>query len=153
MEDDVEGLRLATTELLRILKVMEPAIPNMHSRFREHPTDIATLRFIADNPGAPAKALAAYLGAAPTTATSVVDRLVRIGLVERSRADSDRRAIELKLTADGAEAYAQIIEEERDNMRRMLAALPERNRAAFVRYMTQIAERLSAEADDAARDA
>ncbi len=147
MDDEIERLRLATTELLRILKVMEPAIPNMHSRFREHPTDIAALRFIADNPGAPAKAVAAYLGAAPTTATSVIDRLARAGLVDRARADDDRRSVELKLTDDGAAAFGQIINEERDNMRRMLEALPERSRGPFVRYMAEIASRLSEDAD------
>ncbi|MBI1391717.1 MAG: MarR family transcriptional regulator [Alphaproteobacteria bacterium] len=142
MTDDVERLRLAIAELLRILKISEPTMPNAHSRFRAHPTDIAAMRFVADNAGAPMKALSRHLGIATTTATSAVDRLVRMGLVSRERLDGDRRAVALNLTAQGRRTYAAIIEEERERTRRMLAALPRADRKPLVGHLETIAARL-----------
>lgn len=141
-EDQVESLRRSTTTLVRILKIMEPEVPTAHDRFKSHPSDIAALRFIAGRPGAQSKALAAHLGIAPTTATSIVDRLVGAGLVARTRPEDNRRAVALSLTPEGQAAFAAVVEEEKQFSRRMLGALPAGRRAAFVESLSVIAETL-----------
>lgn len=49
-----------------------------------------------------AASLAAALDIAPSTLTRLVDRLVRVGLVERSPDTADRRAVVLSITRRGA---------------------------------------------------
>jgi len=63
--------------------------------------------------------VAAFLGVSTAAASKAVDRLVRRGLLHRSEAEEDRRAVQLALTAEGsrllaaydaatAEAFAEI---------------------------------------------
>ena len=87
--------------------------------------------------------MGSFLGIVPTTASSVVDRLVERDLVERRRPETDRRSIALSLTADGREAFGRLEAEEMVTMQVMLDALPEDERETFVRQMTRIADKVS----------
>ncbi|MEO1194390.1 MAG: MarR family transcriptional regulator [Pseudomonadota bacterium] len=55
--------------------------------------------------------LAEQLRIPASTATSLVDRLEKKGLVERSRNAADRRVIQLSLTAEGREALNAVTQE------------------------------------------
>jgi DNA-binding MarR family transcriptional regulator len=71
--------------------------------------------------------LADSLGIDPSTATRVVTPLVRLGLVERSVDESNRRFVTLTATAAGRAAAQRIMEERRQLMREVLAPMaPER---------------------------
>jgi len=83
--------------------------------------------------------LSGHLGVVPTTASSVVDRLVERGFVSRERPEANRRAIALRLTPEGQYAFALIDAEEKATMQIMLDALPEEDREAFVKSMVHIA--------------
>jgi len=70
---------------------------------------------LADGAHLTASALAGRVGSRPTTMTAVLDRLAARGWVVREAHPSDRRAIVLRLTADGrrvartvAAAYARV---------------------------------------------
>jgi DNA-binding MarR family transcriptional regulator len=45
--------------------------------------------------------IADYINISMSTATGIVERLVKKGLIERNRNDSDRRIVTIKLTAEG----------------------------------------------------
>ena len=71
--------------------------------------------------------LADSLGIDPSTATRVVTPLVRLGLVERSVDESNRRFVTLTATASGRSAAQRIMQERRQLMREVLAPMaPER---------------------------
>ncbi|MFQ6550386.1 MarR family winged helix-turn-helix transcriptional regulator [Aestuariibius sp. 2305UL40-4] len=140
---DVSGLQASVATILRVMKITETSFRVAHRELNFSPPDLQSLRFIAQNPGCRSGELAAYLGVVPTTATSVVDRLVKRGLVSRTRPESDRRSVALTLTEDGREAFARIDAEEKQTMRVMLDALPDADREGFVRAMAQIAEHVS----------
>ena len=144
MADDrqIGALHAAVTTLLRHLKIMEPNVPTEHGRLGATPSDVAALRFVAAHEGASQKALGDHLGLRATTITSLIDRLARMDLVVRTRPPGNRRVVALNLTDEGRRAFAAITEEERDTMRRMLDALPEDRRAAFVEAAGLIAARL-----------
>lgn len=67
-------------------------------------------------------ALAAALEIHPSTATRMCDRLVRKGLVRRTRARTDRRATDVALTAAGRRTVEQVTE----RRRRAIAGVLER---------------------------
>ena len=85
-------------------------------------------------PGTPAGAVAAQLKVRPSTATGIVDRLVRQSLVRRERDELDRRRVRISLTDKGREVITE------------LAA---RNRAVIWRIFRNFSEKELAEIDRA----
>ncbi len=64
-------------------------------------SQLRVLYMLQAGPGTPAGAVAATLKVRPSTATGIVDRLVRDGLVLRERDDLDRRRVRIWLTERG----------------------------------------------------
>jgi hypothetical protein len=73
----------------------------------ENPGRFATLTLIARNPGISQTALSHANGRDKSSLTPVVEDLVRRGLVERKRVDSDRRAYQLPHAAHALRAPAR----------------------------------------------
>ncbi|MEX0370731.1 MAG: MarR family winged helix-turn-helix transcriptional regulator [Tateyamaria sp.] len=143
MEEQTESLHKAVTALMRALKIAEKNVQVAHRELNFVAADIATLRYLTDHPDCMLSDLAGHLGVVPTTASSVIDRLAERGFVSRERPETNRRSIALRMTPEGQNAFALIDAEEKLTMKIMLDALPEEERAQFVRSMTHIADRVS----------
>ncbi len=143
MADQIIDLQRAVTTIMRALKIAETDVQVAHRQLSFLPVDIQTLRYISEHPDCRLADVAGYLGVVATTASSVIDRLVDRGFVERRRPETDRRSLALSLTREGREAISRIEAEELATMRIMLDALPEDEREMFVRHMTQIAAKVS----------
>jgi DNA-binding MarR family transcriptional regulator len=87
-------------------------------------SDINALGNLADGTPRTVSALGAAVGSRPATMTGILDRLERRGLVSRTARPGDRRAVQIELTPDGAEAAATIRRTLRTLERRALADLP-----------------------------
>lgn len=143
MDEDIHKLHGAVTTILRALKIAETNTQVAHRELAFVAADIQTLRFVSTHAGCKLSDLAAHLGVVPTTASSIVDRLVERGLVRRDRPETNRRAIALALTEEGRDVFARLESEELGTMRIMLDALPEADRPQFIRSMARIAEAVS----------
>jgi DNA-binding MarR family transcriptional regulator len=75
-----------------------------------------------------------------TTISSATDRLVNRGLLERHRPAGDRRAVALRLSADGKARADAIVAAYRDLYRRMLEPLSPAERRSFIRMITKIVQ-------------
>jgi DNA-binding MarR family transcriptional regulator len=75
----------------------------------------------------------------PTTATSIVDRLVRRNLVQRARTEENRRIVRLSLTPQGEGVRRAAMDQQMRHCRAMLEALEARERETFVRLISKIA--------------
>jgi DNA-binding MarR family transcriptional regulator len=84
--------------------------------------------------------LADALEVTPSTASRMVERLVRKGLVGRSRSDEDRRTVSLELTAAGREVVQQVIEHRRREISGILEQMPTRGRKALTATLRAFAE-------------
>ncbi|MHB8451425.1 MAG: MarR family transcriptional regulator [Mycobacteriales bacterium] len=67
--------------------------------------------------------LAEALDVTPSTATRMCDRLVGKGLMERSHRDSDRREVELRLSAEGKALVNEVTARRRRDLRRVLSRI------------------------------
>lgn len=143
MKEQIESLHKAVTLLMQALKIAEKNVQVAHRELNFVAADIATLRYLTDHPDCMLSDLANHLGVVPTTASSVVDRLVERGFVARERPETNRRSIALRMTDEGQHAFALIDAEEKQTMKTMLDALPEEDRAQFVKSMTHIADTVS----------
>jgi DNA-binding MarR family transcriptional regulator len=137
-DDFAESIRV----LLRAFTIDENRFPPAEGRMKYNAIDFQTIAFIARHKGCKALDVAQFLGIAPTTAQSAIDRLVAGGLVARERGETDRRVVELTLTADGRAVHAAIRRQDRANCALMLGALPESERMNFVTQLKQIAARV-----------
>lgn len=68
--------------------------------------------------------LAAALAINPSSATRLVDRLVRAGLVRKQRMASDRRSYRIGLSPTGRELVAEVTRRRRAEFEQLLAAVP-----------------------------
>ncbi|MGC1215516.1 MAG: MarR family transcriptional regulator [Micromonospora sp.] len=66
--------------------------------------------------------ISAELQVAPSTGTRMCDRLIRKGLVRRSRSTSDRRVVRLQLTPSGRALVQEVIGRRREELSRIVAA-------------------------------
>ena len=82
------------------------------------------LVFLYRHPGASLSSVAEHLGVTCPTASVLVDRLVRRGLVDRTAYPQERRRIALTLTAAGARHLQQAREATNVRVADLLAGLP-----------------------------
>lgn len=76
--------------------------------------------------------LASELGVNSSTATRLIDRLVRRGLVDRQVRAEDRRATSVTITAAGRDVVDAVMRHRRAEARRILRKLPDDSRRALV---------------------
>lgn len=69
--------------------------------------------------------LASTLQVSPSTASRMVERLVRKGLVRRGRTKGDRRSVQLQLTDTGRQVVAEVGERRRAEIETILGHLPQ----------------------------
>ncbi len=81
------------------------------------------LNFVAHEPGCTIGAVAAFLGVTMPTASAMVDRLVKAGVVRPSTPAQARRRSQLHITAAGRAQLQLIRSGARDELRRAMAAL------------------------------
>jgi len=70
--------------------------------------------------------ISAELGVTPSTGTRLCDRLVRKGVVRRTRSATDRREVRLSLTGAGRDLVDEVTQRRRDELSQVVAAIPQR---------------------------
>jgi DNA-binding MarR family transcriptional regulator len=100
----------------------------MEMRSRRAPSlsipQFRVLAFLSRTPGAPLSSVAEHLGVTRSTASAMVDRLVRRKLVNRTAHPEERRSVVLTLTPAGARHHRQAREAASARMAKVLAGLP-----------------------------
>lgn len=89
---------------------------------------LQTLIFIKQNPTTPMKAVAEYLRVELPSATSIVEKLVKLSYVKRQTDTEDRRLVLLHLTPKGESLLADAMKERSKNMEHILSYLSEKDR-------------------------
>ena len=147
--ESAEALFRALQTLIRGLKVAE-ANGAEAAASRLSPSDFQALMLIGDRQRCIVSDVAQSLSISPTTASSLVDRLVRNNYVERYRSEDDRRIVRLELTADGARIREEAVALQLLHCRQMLEELEPGEADAFVALMQKIGDRLTCRAEERA---
>ncbi len=129
---------------MRVMLISERTSPEHRHVIRFNALDFHTLAIVRTAPGVRATAVAAQLGVAPTTASSVIARLVSRGLIQRQQCSQDRRAYELDLTDEGRAVADAIHTQDLRNMALFLSALSAREQTQLVALMDKVVERVAA---------
>lgn len=127
MEDvkirDEDYVMLATFryELRRFLQFSERAADDAGVTSQQHQALLAIRA--ASGAAMPVGALAERLLLRPHSTTGLIDRLQKLGMVERVRADGDRRQVLVRLTPMGETLLATLSEAHRAELRRLTPLL------------------------------
>jgi DNA-binding MarR family transcriptional regulator len=105
----------------------------------ESPGRFATLTLIARNPGISQTELSLANGRDKSSLTPVVEDLVRRGLVERKRMDSDRRTYRLNVTPAGKKILTTLTRCARRHERNLDHVIGVRDRKRFIQILKKIA--------------
>lgn len=127
-----EAAKGATPEACarEIMEVVPPVMRFIRTQMRRHSQpslsipQFRSLAFLSRCPGASLSAVADHLGVTPPTASALVERLVRRGLVMRAVAPDERRRVELRLTPSGHEHLEQARSATRSYLATLLSTLP-----------------------------
>lgn len=84
--------------------------------------------------------------------TGVVDRLEKMGLVERVRSPEDRRAVSVQLTAEGRKVYEQLDHLIDLALDRLLSLLEPEDQEALFRLLERLAERVKSLKDPSSEE-
>lgn len=95
--------------------------------------------------------LAQYLSITTAAITGTVQRLVKAGYVARVFDPRDRRIINIKLTAKGAELVTRISEQRKEMITRVFAKLTGQERENYLKVLQRIREVLIEERDKDAK--
>jgi DNA-binding MarR family transcriptional regulator len=98
------------------------------------------LAFLSRRPGAALSEVAEHQGVAPATASIMVNRLVKHGLVERTTAPGERRRHCLSLTADGARLLVEARSATCGRVEEVLGRLTSTELAAVAQALPALAE-------------
>jgi DNA-binding MarR family transcriptional regulator len=115
--------------------------------FAEHvgrPLELSAVEFsalvlLAFNPGATPKQLSEALAMVAPAVTVLLDRLENRGLIERTRSDSDRRALRVTLTPAGTELAHKAHALSLDMEREVVHALSAAERAILLELLQKVA--------------
>jgi DNA-binding MarR family transcriptional regulator len=101
-------------------------------------SQLRALDFLAGNPDAALSAVADYVGLALPSTSTLVDGLVRRGLVARLDAPEDRRRLQLRLTGAGDRALCTALAVAQAALAPRFAALAPRERALIARTLARL---------------
>jgi DNA-binding MarR family transcriptional regulator len=89
--------------------------------------------------------LAEKLRTSLSTATGLIDRMVKGGHVERERVDTDRRLVKIQLTRKGQQVVDKFHKQKLNQFRSMLSALNEKERVQYLKLVKKLVEGLDKE--------
>jgi DNA-binding MarR family transcriptional regulator len=144
---DLDLAAMATVgRLLQLGRLLNDVVGELAARYGIQQADgdiVFTLRRAGEPYRLPPSTLSESLLVSSGTLTSRLDRLERRGLIERVPHPTDRRSVEVQLTAAGREMADEAVTIHVANEQRILAVLSERDRAALDRTTSKLIARLA----------
>lgn len=135
-----------TAEALRKFRIIFGAV-RKHSRNMERACGVGgaqvwAMATIAKTPGLRVTQLARELSIHPSTASNMLDKLERAGLVQRTRAHADQRIVQLYLTEAGQRVLARAPQPVSGVLTHALEQLPEALLRRLIEDLQAITDRL-----------
>ena len=148
MESEISNATLRA--LRRILRATENGNRRLAAATGLTPSQLLVLREIDASSATTPGQIAQHLQFGHATITAIVDRLVALDLVTRTRGERDRRQVMLRVTTEGVRRMADAPDMLQQIFTDRFAALPTREQAMILAGAERLAIILGAEKLDAA---
>lgn len=100
------------------------------------------LRYLLDKESSTVSATADYLGVTMAAVSSLVDRLIRNGLLNRDRSESDRRVVYISLTPRGKEVIQNHLIKQRKRIELLMLKMGRENTEFFLKAQVMLRDTL-----------
>lgn len=100
---------------------------------------LETLRFVAEKKSPTMRNIADYLCVTPSSATSLINGLVKDGELKRTEDETDRRIIRLTVTTKGEDRIKEGFKQVSSRMKNILTKLDEKEINAFIKILEKLA--------------
>lgn len=110
--------------------------------------ELLTLEVISKQKELIMSRLAKELGVGFSTATGIVDRLIKKKLVNRERNHGDRRVVKVSLSKRGKEIVSAYQEQKKKTFRKMIEVLTESEQVSFLAVLEKIANKMQKKGDE-----
>ncbi len=131
--------------LLALGKLMSQQTQESHEERSATILQFSALNFIKEQPNATVSDLAVPLQLSKSSATQLVERLVKLGLVERTNDSDDRRIIRLNITNNGEKEFSALRNKMLEKMKRIFSKLPANDLRELIRIHSNLIETLKKE--------
>jgi len=135
--------------LRRILRATEMFGREIKQSAGITPVQFRALQIIADTGQATAKAISERMRVSQATVTSLVDKLVRDGMVLREKSTYDRRQTNIHMTSKGQQTLADAPDPLQQRFVRKFSAIEDWEQAMIVASLERVAAMLDADDIDA----
>lgn len=136
--------------LRRILRATELYARDLAHAVGLTPAQLRVLQIVDERQSVTPKALARQMGVSQATVTTLVDKLVAHGLVERAPSDRDRRQINVVITETGHDKLKDAPDALQQRYVRAFSDLADWEQAQLVSSLERVAAMLDAKDIDAA---
>lgn len=99
---------------------------------------VETMRFISENVNTTMKEVADYLGVAPPTATTIINNLVKMGLISRSEDENDRRVVHISVSETGKKLIAERSLIVKETLNKTLEVLDDEEKKSLIKILEKI---------------
>jgi DNA-binding MarR family transcriptional regulator len=100
------------------------------------------LDFLRNHPVSPVKDFAATLGVQLSSASGLLDRLAKLGLLKRTHSKEDRRVVLLTLTPKGEQMVDEVRKQKKESVSRIFSTLSPNERAVYLELMQKVVSQL-----------
>ncbi|MGD0576818.1 MAG: MarR family transcriptional regulator [Candidatus Staskawiczbacteria bacterium] len=103
-------------------------------------TEIEILKFLRDKKKTTMKSIADYLHIKPSSATPVIDGLVRIGSIKRAPDKNDRRVVQIEITPKGSASLQEAFKNMHKIIGKIFGKLSEKDKKNLIKIFEKIHE-------------
>ncbi|ERI91936.1 transcriptional regulator, MarR family [Clostridiales bacterium oral taxon 876 str. F0540] len=114
--------------------------------------EIFTMIFLDKNKEATMTELVEYINSPMSTATGIIDRLVRNGYIDRGRSETDRRIVVLKLTDEGSQLVMNFKNLISSYLKMVIDELTEEEQQFLINIVFKIINKLQSQISDTKDD-
>lgn len=102
------------------------------------------LKYLQDKESSSVTAIADYMGVTLAAVSSLVDRLVKTGLVNRVRSESDRRVVYISLTLKGRKLIEKLLKKRKERIQELLIRMGKENADHYLNTQKMLLNNLEA---------
>lgn len=139
---DIEHL---FTTMMQLGKLMSQRTQETHEERIATMLQFAALNFVKEQPNGTVGDFAKFMQLSKSSATQLVERLVKADLVERLPDKDDRRIIRITLTPSGEKEYEVLHEQMLKKMKVFTSKIPAKDLREIIRITTNLIETLKKE--------
>ncbi len=126
--------------MLQLGKLMSQQTAETHEEKTATMLQFFALHFLKEQPNGTVTDFCKFLNLSKSSATQLVERLVKAGLVRRIDDSADRRIIRLSITENGKKEFIVLKKKLMEKMHRIFSKVPQRDVRELIRIHTNLIE-------------